>query len=883
VRPDSGKGKVPEMRRQNFLFLFLPFFILPRLCAQQSGSIKGVVIDEAGLILPFVQIQLFQKIKGINQLETYDWADSSGYFQLFYTGPLSQAFLIFNAIGRQSDTLPLETQLAAAVDLGSIVLKESPLPLNEILIKEKAISYYQRGDTTIFKPSFYQDGSEKVLEDLLAKLPGVRVADDGFLYFRGKRVSKVLWDGDDMLGNDYAKGTKRMPAGIAEEFRFLDKFEGNPLLKSMNRSDQLVLDIEVKKNFKGKWIGDAFLGFGFDPFLTAGLSGYRIQKKVKFLSFAEGNSFHDLAPEKKINFEDTDELNSSFQPNYLMSWFVFPSFFPSTLTQARFNRGKRALFTGGPHWKLGKESYMHLHVDGVLAGDFFQQNNSINQFTSQRAWQQEWQQREHSNRILFDGNGRIKISEKSNLTFFLRRLEENVSVCKTDSISGIFSLPFFSTEQWVNKKISGDFHTDWLWKPDSKKVWRFKTWFRRENMGDEYNWRVKREIGYNGQHVVQSNLFGRIQGFYIASAYQFEVGTHLNQNLFNAFYENVPDISKRVRLAYYMVWFGGKREWTQKAHRFSFSGNAGPAVFRVFRPGAAISKNTLLVEGQVRYKWNFSKKWYLESVCDISPVLPDAGQVFKGQVRTGILQRETGMDDLVIPRSTWMRNKIHFSDNKRQWESQVMFTLNFKSPFLGNNIVSGEQADWLIQKFAFNLSKGAVIQWNLDKYLIEQSASLGLQLSASRQEYLYGLNQISGENIFYHFTGKGNVSLLVGKLKTVLSPAIYVRRTKTANGAIATLTQLLYSGNLVYHLRRNSYLKFVAEYLPKTTTGSRNWLWARLEGKFAVNEKNYLSLELKNLFNKRNLTLGDLSADSQFMQEFQLNRTMVGIKWYINF
>lgn len=112
-------------------------------------------------------------------------------------------------------------------------------------------------------------------------------------------MSKVLWDGDDLLGNDYSKATKRMPASMANEFRFINKFEANPLLKSLKQSDQLVLDIEVKNTFKGKWIGDAFVGLGLAPMGIAGFSGYRIKKKIKLLSFADANTFNDMSPGKK--------------------------------------------------------------------------------------------------------------------------------------------------------------------------------------------------------------------------------------------------------------------------------------------------------------------------------------------------------------------------------------------------------------------------------------------------------------------------------------------------------------------------------------------------------------------------------------------------------
>lgn len=863
--------------------MFLVIFFPSSLFSQENFSIKGKIMDENGMDVPFAQVQLFHKMNGINKLSTYGWADSSGNFQLFFNPPLLHGFIAVNAMGWQSDTVYVASQIVTSTNLGTITLKQSTISLNEILIKETSISYYQRGDTTVFKPSFFQDGSEIVLEDLLAKLPGVRVADDGFLYFRGKRVSKVLWDGDDLLGNDYAKGTKRMPAGIAEAFRFLDKYEGNPLMKSMNRSDQLVLDIEMKNSFKGKWIGDSFLGFGLSPLLTAGFSGYRIQKKIKILTFAEGNTFTDLSPGKRIRFDYSDELNSTFQPNYLLSWFVFPTYFPVNLSLVRFNQGKSATFTGGPHWKLGKDSYINIHADGILAKDFFHQNNFINQLTSLRSWQQTWQQNENLNRLKLDGEGRIKMSEKSNLTFQFHGLKEILFVNKTDAISGILSLPLNTSEKVANEKLTGNLHADWILKPDSKQVWRFKSWSQLEKMADRYDWQVQKEEAFNTQLVFQSIQFFRLQGFYIRQAYQLETGVHFSHHYFNAFPENEKDALNRVRLDSYFQWFGGKTAWVKKSHQFAFSGNAGPALFRFFRETKEFRKNSLLLEGNLRYKWSFSKKWHFETIFQMAPFLPDGGQVFKGQIRTGILQRETGMDDLIIPRSSQLKTKIHFSDNKKQWESQAALTLNYKSPYLGNRILSGDQPDWLMERFAFNLSKGAVFQWNLDKYLLKQSASIGIQVSASRQQFLFAVDRIYGENIFQHLTGKGDVRFTLGKMKIGFSPGIYYRQTSSLMGNFASLTQFISSGNLQVNIWKHSYLKFVTEYLSKNTTGNKSWFWAKLEGKFTFGDNHYVLLEVKNIFNKQVLKLGDLWADSQLIQQFSINPTLVSIKIYRNF
>ena len=120
----------------------------------------------------------------------------------------------------------------------------------------------------------------------------------------------------------------------------------------------------------------------------------------------------------------------------------------------------------------------------------------------------------------------------------------------------------------------------------------------------------------------------------------------------------------------------------------------------------------------------------------------------------------------------------------------------------------------------------------------------------------------------------------LGKLKLVFSPTIYYRQTKTTNGNLAVLTQFVSSGNLHFPIGKYSYLKWIVEYLPRNTTGNKGWIWAKIEGKFALNEKFYLLLEFKNIFNKQELKLGDLWADSQLIQQFQVNPALMSIKIY---
>ena len=130
--------------QNKFFLLSLFLFIYTNLSSQSGLSLSGRIVDDSLEELPFVQVQLYQKLAGNNKLLTYSWADSSGHFQLFFQEPLLAGFLCFNAMGWQTDTLFLNPLVSTSSFLGLIKLKGVSIQLDEVIIKEKSLSYYDR-------------------------------------------------------------------------------------------------------------------------------------------------------------------------------------------------------------------------------------------------------------------------------------------------------------------------------------------------------------------------------------------------------------------------------------------------------------------------------------------------------------------------------------------------------------------------------------------------------------------------------------------------------------------------------------------------------------------------------------------------------------------
>ena len=108
--------------QNKFVCLSLFLFIGTALFSQSGLYLSGKIVDDSLVELPFVQVQLYQKLAGNNKLLTYSWADSTGHFQLFFQEPLVAGFLCFNAMGWQTDTFYLNELVSTSSFRGLIKL-----------------------------------------------------------------------------------------------------------------------------------------------------------------------------------------------------------------------------------------------------------------------------------------------------------------------------------------------------------------------------------------------------------------------------------------------------------------------------------------------------------------------------------------------------------------------------------------------------------------------------------------------------------------------------------------------------------------------------------------------------------------------------------------
>lgn len=144
-----------------------------------------------------------------------------------------------------------------------IQLEEVSDSLPEVVVKGKHIGVIYRSDTIRYTTKSFTDGSERVLKDVLNKLPGIEVDAEGNIKAQGKDVSKVLLNGQDYFGNNPQVATKNLSADLAETIEVLHNHSEYSMLSGFQSREQTVLNVGVNKSKLNKLSGDIMAGVGY--------------------------------------------------------------------------------------------------------------------------------------------------------------------------------------------------------------------------------------------------------------------------------------------------------------------------------------------------------------------------------------------------------------------------------------------------------------------------------------------------------------------------------------------------------------------------------------------------------------------------------------------
>ncbi|NJL13282.1 MAG: hypothetical protein HC913_09970 [Microscillaceae bacterium] len=117
-------------------------------------------------------------------------------------------------------------------------------------------------DTTTYEVAAFSDGTERKIEEIIKKLPGVDVnPKTGQIKYKGKAVETVMLDGVNLFDYSYTIGTRNINVRMVEQIEAIDNYSENQLLKGIEAGGKVALNLKLKKG-KFDFSGNVDAGSG---------------------------------------------------------------------------------------------------------------------------------------------------------------------------------------------------------------------------------------------------------------------------------------------------------------------------------------------------------------------------------------------------------------------------------------------------------------------------------------------------------------------------------------------------------------------------------------------------------------------------------------------
>ena len=237
-------------------------------------NLKGVVKDSIGNPLEMANVIALDTVA--KRIASYGFTDAQGNFKLDLMKNTVYNIKI-SYIGFKEISEFIETKGA---DISKNYAMAEDKMLDGISIVSK-MPVTIKGDTIIYNADSFKNGTERKLEDVLKKLPGVEINDAGEIEVEGKVVEKIMIDGKEFFSGDTKLAAKNIPSNAVDKIQVLRNYSNvNQLSGVQNNQDRVAINIKLKEGKKNFWFGDVTAGAGNSP--DTGL--YLFQPKLFYYS-----------------------------------------------------------------------------------------------------------------------------------------------------------------------------------------------------------------------------------------------------------------------------------------------------------------------------------------------------------------------------------------------------------------------------------------------------------------------------------------------------------------------------------------------------------------------------------------------------------------------
>ena len=292
------------MNLNRYVTVFI--LVLAASPAQSQTVIEGTVLDAQGKT---VEAYVTVAPKGTGNILGFADTDAKGHYRLEFTTQADSVTVTASglAIGNQVKIVANRSQ---RIDFR---VKEKTVQLKEVSVRAQKIR--QNGDTLNYLVGAYQQQGDRVIGDVLKRMPGIEVSQSGGIKFNGKSISKFYVEDMDLLQGRYGLATNNINAQDVATVQVLENHQPLKALQGKTLTDDVAINLKLKDSAKGTVAINTMLGGGIqqaggwhigsrpltddktvigqNPLWTAEVVGMYFAKRRQNMTLYKGNNTGD--------------------------------------------------------------------------------------------------------------------------------------------------------------------------------------------------------------------------------------------------------------------------------------------------------------------------------------------------------------------------------------------------------------------------------------------------------------------------------------------------------------------------------------------------------------------------------------------------------------
>ena len=267
-------------------------FAVTTLFAMAQRVVSGTAVEgDSQEPLPSATVKLLKSdstlVKGV-------LTSANGKFKV--TAPADGRYILkISCVGFKNYTKRINVSGGKDVALGKISMTADAIMLKGATVTANVAKVQAKGDTLEYNAAAYRTPEGSAIEELVKRLPGVTVDDNGKITHNGKEVTKILVDGKEFMTGDTKTAMKNLPTYIIDKVKAYDEKSDLARVSGIDDGEeQTVLDFTVKRGMNKGLISNLDLGVGTHDRYAAKVMAARFQDDTRVMGFGNANNINDM-------------------------------------------------------------------------------------------------------------------------------------------------------------------------------------------------------------------------------------------------------------------------------------------------------------------------------------------------------------------------------------------------------------------------------------------------------------------------------------------------------------------------------------------------------------------------------------------------------------